>query len=133
MTEKILTLIDELKTLTLLEAADLVKAIEETFNVDASTGSGVMMMSSGGGGSSTSEDSEVVEEKTEFDLSLDEVPKDKKISILKVVRTVTELGLKEAKEVVENTPRILKEGLSKAAAEEAKTLLEDAGAKVTLK
>ena len=130
MTEKISTIIDELKTLTLLEAADLVKAIEETFNVDASAGGGVMMMS---GGPSTPENSEVVEEKTEFDLSLDEVPKEKKISILKVVRTVTELGLKEAKEVVENTPKVLKEGLSKVAAEEAKTLLEEAGAKVTLK
>lgn len=131
MTEKISTIIDELKTLTLLEAADLVKAIEETFNVDASAGSGVMMMS--GGGSGTTENSDVAEEKTEFDLSLDEVPKDKKISILKVVRSVTELGLKEAKEVVENTPKVLKEGLSKVAAEEAKTLLEEAGAKVTLK
>lgn len=131
MTDKISTLIDELKTLTLLEAADLVKAIEETFNVDSSTGGGMMMMS--GAGAVKSEDSVVAEEKTEFDLSLDEVPKDKKISILKVVRSVTELGLKEAKEVVENTPKVLKEGLSKAAAEEAKKLLEEAGAVVTLK
>ncbi|CAM9089783.1 unnamed protein product [Sphacelaria rigidula] len=130
MTEKISTIIDELKTLTLLEAADLVKAIEETFNVDASAGNGVMMMS---GSPNTAENSDVVEEKTEFDLSLDEVPKEKKISILKVVRAVTELGLKEAKEVVENTPKVLKEGLSKVAAEEAKILLEEAGAKVTLK
>nr|YP_011006960.1 50S ribosomal protein L12 [Phaeostrophion irregulare]WAM64247.1 50S ribosomal protein L12 [Phaeostrophion irregulare] len=130
MTEKISNLIDELKTLTLLEAADLVKVIEETFNVDASTSGGVMMMS---GGATVPDDSSLAEEKTEYDLSLDEVPKDKKISILKVVRTVTEFGLKEAKEVVENTPKILKEGLTKAAAEEAKKLLEDAGATVTLK
>nr|YP_011006537.1 50S ribosomal protein L12 [Halosiphon tomentosus]WAM63682.1 50S ribosomal protein L12 [Halosiphon tomentosus] len=130
MTEKISTLIEELKTLTLLEAAELVKAIEETFDVDASAGGGVMMMNSG---SSASEDNEGAEEKTEFDVSLDEVPKDKKIPILKVVRTVTELGLKEAKEVVENTPKIIKEGLTKAAAEEAKKALEDAGATVTLK
>lgn len=130
MTEKISTLIDELKTLTLLEAAELVKAIEETFDVDASAGGGVMMMSPGGG---TSEDNAAAEEKTEFDISLDEVPKDKKISILKVVRSVTELGLKEAKEVVENTPKIIQEGLTKAAAEETKKVLEEAGAVVTLK
>lgn len=130
MTEKISTLIEELKTLTLLEAAELVKAIEETFNVDASTGGGVMMMGSGG---AAVDDGNSVEEKTEFDVSLDEVPKDKKIPILKVVRSVTELGLKEAKEVVENTPKVIKEGLTKAEAEDAKKLLEDAGAVVTLK
>nr|YP_010206847.1 ribosomal protein L12 [Alaria esculenta]QWE51360.1 ribosomal protein L12 [Alaria esculenta]UAX21303.1 ribosomal protein L12 [Alaria esculenta]UAX22995.1 ribosomal protein L12 [Alaria esculenta]UAX23136.1 ribosomal protein L12 [Alaria esculenta]UXD08775.1 ribosomal protein L12 [Alaria esculenta] len=129
MTEKISTLIDELKTLTLLEAAELVKAIEETFDVDASAGGGVMMMNAG---ASTSEDA-AAEEKTEFDVSLDEVPKDKKIPILKVVRSVTELGLKEAKELVENTPKVIKEGLTKAAAEETKKILEDAGAVVTLK
>nr|YP_010185324.1 ribosomal protein L12 [Ishige okamurae]QVJ99668.1 ribosomal protein L12 [Ishige okamurae]WAM63964.1 50S ribosomal protein L12 [Ishige okamurae] len=130
MNEKISPLIEELKNLTLLEAADLVTAIEETFNVDASAGGGVMMM---GTTTSPSEDAKPTEEKTEFDISLDEVPKDKKISILKVVRTVTQLGLKEAKEVVENTPKIVKEGLLKEAAEEAKTLLEEAGAVVTLK
>nr|YP_010990849.1 ribosomal protein L12 [Lessonia nigrescens]WOX59882.1 ribosomal protein L12 [Lessonia nigrescens] len=130
MTEKISTLIDELKTLTLLEASELVKAIEETFDVDASAGGGVMMMNSGG---STSDDGEAGEEKTEFDVSLDEVPKDKKIPILKVVRSVTELGLKEAKELVENTPKVIQEGLTKAAAEETKKTLEDAGAVVTLK
>jgi len=130
MTEKISTLIEELKTLTLLEAAELVKAIEETFNVDASAGGGVMMMSSGG---AASDEGGAAEEKTEFDVSLDEVPKDKKIPILKVVRSVTELGLKEAKEVVENTPKIIKEGLTKAEAEAAKKILEEAGAVVTLK
>ncbi|CAM9090861.1 unnamed protein product [Ectocarpus sp. 8 AP-2014] len=130
MTEKISTLIDELKTLTLLEAAELVKAIEETFDVDASAGGGVMMMS---GGATTSEENASGEEKTEFDVSLDEVPKDKKISILKIVRSLTELGLKEAKEVVENTPKVIQEGLTKSAAEEAKKVLEEAGAVVTLK
>ncbi|CAM9089805.1 unnamed protein product [Discosporangium mesarthrocarpum] len=130
MTEKISNLIEELKTLTLLEASELVKAIEETFNVDASVGGGVMMMNTT---SSATEESVAEEEKTEFNISLDEVPADKKIPILKVVRTVTELGLKEAKEVVDNTPKIIKEGLSKDAAEDAKKLLEEAGAKVTLK
>ena len=84
-------------------------------------------------GGSTSDNGEAAEEKTEFDVSLDEVPKDKKIPILKVVRSVTELGLKEAKELVENTPKIIKEGFTKAAAEETKKTLEDAGAVVTLK
>lgn len=130
MTEKISNLIEEFKTLTLLEAAELVKAIEETFDVDASAGGGVMMMNPG---APTSDDSTGGEEKTEFDVSLDEVPKDKKISILKIVRSVTELGLKEAKEVVENTPKVIKEGLTKAAAEETKKVLEEAGAVVTLK
>lgn len=130
MTEKISTLIEELKTLTLLEAAELVKAIEETFDVDASAGGGMMMMSPG---AASSDDSGSGEEKTEFDVSLDEVPKDKKISILKIVRSVTELGLKEAKEVVENTPKVIQEGLTKAAAEETKKVLEEAGAVVTLK
>nr|YP_009327071.1 50S ribosomal protein L12 [Pleurocladia lacustris]ANS57597.1 50S ribosomal protein L12 [Pleurocladia lacustris]ANS57741.1 50S ribosomal protein L12 [Pleurocladia lacustris] len=131
MTKKISTLIDELKTLTLLEAAELVKAIEETFDVDASpAGGGVMMMNAG---ATISEDNVSDEEKTEFDVSLDEVPKDKKISILKIIRSITELGLKEAKEVVENTPKVIKEGLSKTAAEETKKLLEEAGAVVTLK
>ena len=130
MTEKISTLINELKTLTLLEAAELVKQIEEVFDVDASTGGGVMMVSGAG---ETSQESAIVEEKTEFDLSLENVPADKKIAILKVVRTLTGLGLKEAKEVVENTPKILKEALTKADAEAAKKTLEDAGATVNLK
>ena len=131
MTGKISTLIDELKTLTLLEAAELVKQIEEVFDVDASTGGGVMMVNGGIG--ATSEESTVIEEKTEFDVSLENVPADKKIAILKVVRTLTGLGLKEAKEVVENTPKILKEALTKADAEAAKKTLEDAGATVNLK
>ena len=130
MSKNVEQIIEQLKTLTLLEAAELVKAIEETFDVDASAGGGVMMMSAG---ATTGEDSGAAEEKTEFDVSLDEVPKDKKISILKVVRSVTELGLKEAKEVVENTPKIIQEGLTKAAAEETKKVLEEAGAVVTLK
>ena len=130
MTEKISTLINELKTLTLLEAAELVKQIEEVFDVDASTGGGVMMVSGGGG---TAEESTTTEEKTEFDVSLEGVPADKKIAILKVVRTLTGLGLKEAKDVVENTPKILKESLTKADAEAAKKTLEDAGATVNLK
>jgi len=131
MTEKISTIIEELKTLTLLEASELVNQIEEVFKVDASVGGGMMMMNTAT--PTNLEESSVIEEKTEFDLSLEEVPKDKKIAILKVVRTITELGLKEAKEVVENTPQVLKENLSKSAAEDAKKALEEAGAKVIIK
>ncbi|CAM9092010.1 unnamed protein product [Choristocarpus tenellus] len=131
MTEKISTLIEELQNLTLLEASELVTAIETTFNVDASISSGNVMMMDTGATNSSSNPAE--EQKTTFDISLDEVPTDKKIAILKVVRVMTELGLKEAKDVVENTPKIIKEQLSKEAAEEGKKLLEDAGAKVTLK
>jgi len=131
MTEKISTLINELKTLTLLEAAELVKEIEETFDVDTSSNAGVMMVSGGIG--ATSEETAISEEKTEFDVSLEVVPADKKIAILKVVRSLTGLGLKEAKDVVENTPKILKEALTKVDAEAAKKTLEDAGATVILK
>ncbi|CAL8412409.1 unnamed protein product [Dictyota dichotoma] len=131
MTEKISTIIEELKTLTLLEASELVNQIEEVFKVDASVGGGMMMMNAAA--PTDLEESTLVEEKTEFDLSLEEVPKDKKIAVLKVVRTITELGLKEAKEVVENTPQVIKEGLSKSTAEDAKKALEEAGATVIIK
>ena len=76
---------------------------------------------------------EEVEEKTEFDLSLDEVPADKKIAVLKVVRGITGLGLKEAKELVESAPKVIQEALAKDAAEDAKKQIEDAGGKVSLK
>ena len=76
--------------------------------------------------------SEEIEEKTEFDISLDEVPADKKIAILKVVRSLTGLGLKEAKELVESAPKAVQEGIGKDAAEDAKTQIEAAGGKVSL-
>ena len=76
---------------------------------------------------------EAAEEKTEFDVILEEFPSDKKIAILKVVRTITGLGLKEAKDLVESTPKSLKEGTTKDDAESIKKQLEDAGAKVTIK
>nr|QUE28450.1 ribosomal protein L12 [Porphyrostromium boryanum] len=129
MSDKINTIIEDLKSLTLLEAAELVKEIEEVFEVDASAAaSGGMVMMQGGGGTS-----EEAEEKTEFDVSLEEVPADKKIAILKVVRSLTGLGLKEAKDLVESAPKVLKEGTSKDDAEEMKSQLENAGAKVTVK
>ena len=126
MSEKINQIVEELKTLTLLEASELVSAIEETFGVDASAAAAGPVVMAGGAVA------EEVEEKTEFDLSLDEVPADKKIAVLKVVRTLTGLGLKEAKELVESAPKMVQESLNKDAAEDAKKQIEDAGGKVSL-
>lgn len=127
---KIDKIIEELKNITLLEAAELVKTIEEVFGVDASSGGGMMMMASP---TATGGATDEVEEKTEFDLELTEVPADKKIAILKIVRGLTGLGLKEAKDLVESAPKNIQEALTKEAAETAKQQLEEAGAKVTLK
>jgi len=127
MSDKIDQIIEDLKTLTLLEASELVTKIEDTFGVDASAaaGGGTMVMAA-------SAPAEEVEEKTEFNVMLQEVPADKKIAILKVVRGLTGLGLKEAKGIVESAPKQIQEGLGKDAAEDAKKQLEDAGAKVDL-
>lgn len=126
-TDKIL---EQLKSLTLLEASELVKQIEEAFGVSAAApAGGMMMMAPGAAGG----EAEAEEEKTEFDVILEEVPADKKIAILKVVRNLTGLGLKEAKEVVESAPKPIKEAVAKEAAEDAKKQLEEAGAKVSVK
>jgi len=125
MTEKIDQIVDQLKTLTLFEASELVTKIEETFGVDASASSGPAMVMAAPAAAE-------VEEKTEFNVMLDEVPADKKIAILKVVRTLTGLGLKEAKELVESAPKQVQEGLTKDNAEDVKKQLESAGAKVSL-
>jgi large subunit ribosomal protein L7/L12 len=119
-------ILEKLKTLSLLEASELVSQIEETFGVSAAASAGVVMAAPGAA-------VEAAEEKTEFDVILEEVPADKKIAILKVVRTITGLGLKEAKEMVESTPKALKEGVPKADADDTKAKLEEAGAKVTVK
>jgi large subunit ribosomal protein L7/L12 len=123
-------ILEQLKTLTLLEASELVKAIEEAFGVSAAAPAGGMMMMAGPGAAAPAEE---VEEKTEFDVILDEVPADKKIAVLKAVRELTGLGLKEAKELVESTPKAVKEGMAKEAAEEAKKAIEAAGGKVSIK
>merc|ERR1719182_879274 len=115
---------DKLKSMTLLEASELVKAIEETFDVDASVGGGMMVAAPAAGGDAAAA------EPTEFDLVLDSFPADKKIAVLKIVRELTGLGLKDAKDMVEKAPCTLKEGASKADCEEAQKKLEDAGAKV---
>lgn len=129
MSTKIETIMQQLETLTLLEAAELVEKIETTFGVDASAGGGMMMMAPPAGGTGP----EPQEEKTEFDLNLAEVPADKKIAILKVVRGITGLGLKEAKDLVEAAPKVIQAGMTKDAAQTAKKQLEEAGAKVELK
>ena len=127
---KIDEIMELLQTVTLLEAAELVEKIEDTFGVDASASAGgaMMMAAPGADGGAAPE-----EEKTEFDLVLSEFPADKKIAVLKVVRGITGLGLKEAKEIVESAPKTLQEAMGKDDAEAAKKQLEEAGAKVELK
>lgn len=122
-------IIEQLKSLSLLEAAELVKQIEETFGVSAAAPVGGMMMAAAPGAAPAEE----VEEKTEFDVILEEVPGDKKIAILKVVRNITGLGLKEAKDLVEAAPKPIKEAAAKEVAEDIKKQLEEAGAKVSVK
>ncbi len=125
-------ILEKLKTLSLLEAAELVKQIEEAFGVTAAAPAGGMMMMAPGAGAAAAP-AEEVEEKTEFDVILEDVPADKKIAVLKVVRELTGLGLKEAKDVVESTPKPVREAVPKEAAEEAKKKLEEAGGKVSVK
>ena len=115
--------IEAIKELTVLELNDLVKACEEEFGVSAAAG--VVVAAAGA--------AEAAEEKTEFDVELTEVPAASKIKVIKVVREVTGLGLKEAKELVEAAPKVVKEAAAKADAEELKKKLEEVGAKVTLK
>lgn len=121
-------ILEKLKSLTLLEASELVKGIEEAFGVSAAAPVGAVMAAPVGPAAT-----EAVEEKTEFDVILEEVPGDKKIAILKVVRAITGLGLKEAKELVEAAPKPIKEGAPKDEAENIKKQLEEAGGKVSVK
>jgi large subunit ribosomal protein L7/L12 len=121
-------ILEQLKSLSLLEAAELVKQIEEAFGVSAAAPAAVAI--AGGGGAAPAE---AEAEKTEFDVILDSVPDDKKISVLKVVRGITGLGLKEAKDLVEAAPKAVSTGIAKAAAEDAKKQIEEAGGKVTIK
>merc|ERR1719453_1624007 len=133
MTAVVDEVMEKLKTMTLLEASELVKAIEETFDVDASAGGGGGMMMMAPGAAAPGGAAEEVEEKTEFDIVLESFPADKKIAVLKVVRGITGLGLKEAKEMVEAAPKAIKEGAGKEEAEDAKKQIEEAGGVVSLK
>lgn len=117
-------LVDELSTLTVLEAAELSKLLEEKWGVSAAAPVAVAAVAAGGGAAA--------EAKDEFDVVL-AAAGDKKIEVIKVVREVTGLGLKEAKDLVEAAPKPLKQGVAKAEAEELKKKLEEAGAKVELK
>jgi large subunit ribosomal protein L7/L12 len=130
MSEKLTSIIEELKGLTLLEAAELVKQIETVFGVDTS-----VSVASVGSVSIAQAPvaAEAVEEKTSFDVLLTDVPADKKIAILKIVRNVTGLGLKESKDIVDNVPKSLKEGATKEESETIKKDIEAAGGKVTIK
>jgi large subunit ribosomal protein L7/L12 len=122
-------ILEQLKGLTLLEAAELVKQIEEAFGVSAAA---PVAMAAVPGAVATAP-AEAVEEKTEFDTILEAVPADKKIAVLKIVREITGLGLKEAKDLVEAAPKPIKEGVNKEAAEDIKKRIEEAGGKVTIK
>lgn len=127
MSDKVEKLLEEIASLTLVEAAELKSAMEEKFGVSAAAP--VMMAGAVGGG----EAAPAAEDKTDFDVELSEVPAAGKIAVIKVVREATGLGLKEAKDLVEAAPKVIKEGASKEEAEELKKKIEEAGAKVTLK
>ena len=126
------TMSEKLKTLTLLEASELVSQIEETFGVDASApvGGGVMMAAMPAGGAAEAAPKE--EEKTLFDVVLEEIPGDKKVGVYKVVRNIANIAVNQVKDFTATLPKTLKESVSKEEAEAAKQQLEDVGAKVKI-
>jgi len=128
MSEKVEKLVEEISSLTLVEAAELKKALEEKFGVTAAAP--VMMAGAMPGAAAAT--APAAEEKTDFDVELTEVGANK-INVIKAVREITGLGLKEAKDLVEGAPKMVKEGCNKDEANEIKKKLEEAGAKVTLK
>ena len=123
--EKITNIVEEIKTLTILELADLVKAVEEEFGVSAAAPVGVVAVAGGAA-------APAAEEKTEFDVILTGFG-DKKLNVIKAIREITGLGLKEAKDMVEGCPKAVKEGVSKDDADKLKAELEAAGATVEIK
>ena len=126
MANKVEAILEEIKGLTLLEAADLVKKMEEAFGVSAAAAAPVAVAGAAAGGAAP------VEEKTEFSVVLTDVGANK-INVIKVVREVTSLGLKEAKDLVDGAPKPVKEGVNKDDAAAIKKKFEDAGAKVEIK
>ena len=122
--EKITNIIEEIKSLTIIELADLVKAVEDEFGVSAAAPVGVVAVAGAA--------APAAEEKTEFDVVLKSAG-DKKLNVVKAVKEITGLGLKEAKEMVDGAPKTVKEGVSKDEAESLKKTLEDAGAEVEVK
>ncbi len=119
-------IMEDLSALTVVEAADLVKKLEEKWDVKAASGGGMMMMAGPGGGG------EAAEEQTEFDVVL-KAAGGEKIKVIKEVRSITGLGLKEAKELVDGAPKTIKEGVEKAEADTIKEALEKVGAEVEVK
>ncbi len=128
--EKLNQLVDELSQLSVLDMSKLKKMLEEKWDVQAAAAPVMMAGVAPAGGAGGAE---AVEESTDFQVTLDEVPSDKKIGIIKVVREITGLGLKEAKELVESAPKPVKDSAPKAEAEEIAKKLKDAGAKASLK
>lgn len=126
--EKIQKLVDELGSLTVLDMSKLKKALEEAWDVKAAAGAPMMMAAAPAAGGDAAAD-----EATDFAVSIDEFPADKKISVIKVIREITGLGLKEAKEMAESCPKVVEASAPKAKAEELQKKLQDAGAKVSLK
>ena len=122
--EKITNILEEIKTLTIIELADLVKAVEEEFGVSAAAPVGVVAVAGAA--------APAAEEKTEFDVVLKSFGA-KKLDVIKAVREIPALGLKEAKEIVEGAPKTVKEGVSKDESESVKKTLEEAGAEVEVK
>lgn len=125
MSEKVTNLIEEVKGLTVLELAELVEALEEEFGVSAAAPVAAVAAAPAAGGAAA-------EEKTEFDVELTSAGS-QKIKVIKVVREITDLGLKDAKELVDGAPKMIKEGVAKEEAEEIKAKLEEVGAGVELK
>ena len=121
-------IIEKLKSITLLQAAELVSEIEQTFGVDASASVGGGFAQVAGDGSTANQ--EAVEEKTSFNVILQDVPSDKRVAVLKAIRNLTSLGLKEAKEFTTSLPKTVKESVSKEEADTAQQQLEQAGATV---
>ena len=128
MSDKLQGIVDQIKELTLLEASQLVKLMEETFGVSAAAAAMAAPAAAAGGGEAAA----AAEEKTEFDVIL-QAAGGQKINVIKVVREVTALGLKEAKDLVEAAPKAVKEGVSKEEAETVRQKLADAGATVEVK
>ncbi len=127
MASKVETILEEIKGLTLLEVADLVKKMEETFGVSAAAAAPMVVAGAAAGAGAAA-----AEEKTEFNVILSDVGSNK-INVIKAVREVTNLGLKEAKDLVDGAPKPVKEGVTKEEAEAIKKKFEEAGAKVEIK
>ncbi len=128
MSAKIEKIVDELSQLSVLEMSELKKALEDKWDVTAAAPAAVIAAPAAAGEAEAG-----AEEATDFQVTLEEVPSDKKIAVIKVVREITGLGLKDAKDVTESAPKVVKDSAPKAEAEEIKKKLEGAGAKVSLK